>query len=385
MSNTAHFKVDTRLAALLGENYRSTEFALKELVDNAWDADAKNVWVYLPEPLTIDPILIIDDGLGMTEKELRSGYLKIASDRRTRKGERTVIHNRKVKGRKGIGKFAGLVSANIMEVSTKARGTKTTLTIHKEKLLASSKDLEKIALPMTTVPCSEGEHGTAIKLSGLSQNLSFPDASRLKQILFLEYGRQSNFNIFVNEEQLDVEDLPGETFSESSELKGVGEVGLKFTITDKVSPKQSGIAVRVNGKIIGKPQFFGLDRESEIPAKLLSRVYGEVEADSLEGDVTADWGAIIENSKTWQKLESYVRFKVLKVLKARHKSEIGVVQSRWKMEIKREVDKLPPHKRPFAAKALDKVLKRIYHQKEDSIREVIGAVLELLREVNVRT
>ena len=39
--NKANFKVDTRLTSLLGENYRSTEVALKELIDNAWDADAE--------------------------------------------------------------------------------------------------------------------------------------------------------------------------------------------------------------------------------------------------------------------------------------------------------------------------------------------------------
>jgi len=38
MAQNAHFRVDPRLAALLGENYRSTEQALKELIDNAWDA-----------------------------------------------------------------------------------------------------------------------------------------------------------------------------------------------------------------------------------------------------------------------------------------------------------------------------------------------------------
>jgi len=46
MKPMAHFKIDPRLAALLGETYRSTEQALKELVDNAWDAD--NVWINLP-------------------------------------------------------------------------------------------------------------------------------------------------------------------------------------------------------------------------------------------------------------------------------------------------------------------------------------------------
>jgi hypothetical protein len=384
MGNKAHFRVDTKLAALLGENYRSTEYALKELVDNAWDADAENVWIYLPAPLTADPIIIIDDGLGMTERELTEGYLKIASDRRTRKGERTLRFHRRVKGRKGIGKFAGLVSANVMEISTRSNGKKTKISIVKADLLSSDKDLEKIDLPMSTEACPEDQHGTAIKLTDLNQNLSFPDPNVLKQILFLEYGRQANFRIFVNEEALDVEDLPGETIIEESELNELGIVKMKFTITDKRSPKQSGIAVRVNGKIVGKPHHFGLENTDEIPVKLLSRVYGEVETDGLEDAVTADWGAIIENSKAWQKLEAFVRFRLLKALKAKHKAEIGIAQARWKLLINRELDKLPPHKRPFAATALDKVLKKFYDQKEEHVRSIIAMVFDLLKDANIR-
>ena len=58
MNEIANFKVDTRLASILGETYRSTEYALKELVDNAFDADADNVWIKLPKPLTEEPIVI---------------------------------------------------------------------------------------------------------------------------------------------------------------------------------------------------------------------------------------------------------------------------------------------------------------------------------------
>lgn len=384
MGNKAHFRVDTKLAALLGENYRSTEYALKELVDNAWDADAENVWIYLPAPLTADPILIIDDGLGMTEKEVTEGYLKIASDRRSRKGERTLKFNRRVKGRKGIGKFAGLVSANVMEISTRSNGKKTKLSIIKADLLNSDKDLEKIDLPMSIEPCPDDQHGTAIKLTDLNQNLSFPDPNVLKQLLFLEYGRQAHFRIFVNEEALDIEDLPGETVLEESDLNEVGLVKMKFTITDRRSPKQSGIAVRVNGKIVGKPHHFGLETSDEIPTKLLARVYGEVETDGLEDAVTADWGGIIENSKAWQKLEAFVRFRLLKALKAKHKAEIGVAQARWKLLIHRELDKLPPHKRPFAASALDKVLKKFYDQKDENVRAIISLVFDLLKDANIR-
>src|SRR5438309_9730321 len=108
MSTTANFRVDPRLASLLSENYRSTEQALKELVDTAWDADAVNVWITLPDGTTDSEILIRDDGLGMTDREVEQEYLSIASDRRKRKGsDRTYLKNRAGKGSKGVVNSAG--------------------------------------------------------------------------------------------------------------------------------------------------------------------------------------------------------------------------------------------------------------------------------------
>ncbi len=107
MTDSAHFSVNTRLTRLFGETYRSSEAAIKELVDNAWDADARNVWVTLPEPMSATALTIKDDGSGMTAREMRNEYLNIASDKRTRVGDRTQKFRRRIKGRKGIGKFAG--------------------------------------------------------------------------------------------------------------------------------------------------------------------------------------------------------------------------------------------------------------------------------------
>ncbi|MGH8475735.1 MAG: ATP-binding protein [Methylococcales bacterium] len=122
MSQNANFKVDPRLAKLLGESYRSTESALKELVDNARDAEATVISITLPDRMTLDPILIEDNGNGVTEQELRLEYLTVANDRRSRsKADRTPRLNRLVKGRKGIGKFAGLMVANIFESARNER------------------------------------------------------------------------------------------------------------------------------------------------------------------------------------------------------------------------------------------------------------------------
>lgn len=49
------FQVDPRLATLLSQEYSSSERALKELVDNAWDADAETRKWYLISPGGISP------------------------------------------------------------------------------------------------------------------------------------------------------------------------------------------------------------------------------------------------------------------------------------------------------------------------------------------
>src|SRR3990172_9311375 len=152
MTKTAHFQVDSRLAILLGDAYSSTEVALKELVDNAWDADASDVSITLPAPNTSGPIVIQDDGSGMTEREVRVEYLFVANDRRTRKGDRTPGKKRQVKGRKGIGKFAGLLAADVMTLETKARGVATTITVDKKKLIEAGKDIERIPIDVVPTP-----------------------------------------------------------------------------------------------------------------------------------------------------------------------------------------------------------------------------------------
>src|SRR3954468_3115189 len=101
MSQTANFSVDPRLAAILGETYTSSERALRELIDNAWDAEAKTVHINLPGILTDAPIVVTDDGTGMKEQEVRQEYLKIANPRFSRRGEQTPFLKRTVKGRRG--------------------------------------------------------------------------------------------------------------------------------------------------------------------------------------------------------------------------------------------------------------------------------------------
>src|SRR5262245_23212169 len=230
MQESAHFSVDTRLAALLGEAYRSTEAALKELVDNAWDADADNVWITLPRPLTDEPIVIRDDGSGMTASEVHREYLTIARDPRSRRGEKSPKYKRRIKGRKGIGKFAGLAAARLMNVVTVSDGKRTVLDIDKDLLLAASQDLESVPLPLRVEDATPDERGTTVTLRLLNQSLRFPHEEQMRSALVHEYGRAQDFTVFVNGMPLTIDDVPGNSHSDQRQLPVAGRVSLRFTI-----------------------------------------------------------------------------------------------------------------------------------------------------------
>ncbi len=377
MSDKANFKVDPRLASLLGETYRSTEHAVKELVDNAWDADASTISITLPEPMTANPITIEDSGSGMTEQELRNEYLVVANDRRSRKGDRTKQLKRLVKGRKGIGKFAGLMVANIMEIETTARGKTTRVVIAKDDLLNASRDLERIDLPLTVALAAEGVSGTKVKLSSLSDRFEFPQPERLKALLMTEYGREEEVQISVNGVPLGLDDLPGERFQQDETIAEAGAVRLSFKVTDGTkSLKQAGIALRVGGKIVGKPGFFGLEDDPEIPPKLLKKLYGEVEADGLSDSVTADWGDIVENSKAFHALKPVVQAHLKNAVEEVFKREVSLQRARIQRQINLRLAEMPEHRRHFAQVALEKVMKRFYGESEEKVETVASVILD---------
>ena len=379
MKTSANFTVDPRLAALLGETYRSSEQALKELVDNTWDADADNVWITLPGPMTGDFIVIRDDGVGMTTKDLQQQYLLVAGNRRTRNGDLTSIKKRKVKGRKGIGKFAGLMAAEVMTLISSAGGVATTIVIPKQEILSASKDLELIDLPLTIASCNPSQHGVTITLTHLNQSLSYPDVDSMRQLLMLEYGRETGFFIYVNGQLLSMEDLPGESFSENVELPDVGIIRLRFKVArGKQKLKNSGIALRIGGKIVGKPVFFGLDKEENIPRKLLQKVYGEVEADCLTDDVTVGWDSVIENSKAFRAVEKWVLPHLMSGVKKVWHREVSLAGARIMKRYHQRLSAMPEHRRDYAKIALERVMKRFNGESDARIATVANVVLDAL-------
>ncbi|MBF0250781.1 MAG: ATP-binding protein [Alphaproteobacteria bacterium] len=117
-------KIDPRILELLGPNlYTNIYYILAELLANAYDADAKNVYIIASK----DDIRVEDDGHGMSyEKGEVKSYLNVAAVSRTsEENAHTRSKTRRKMGRKGVGKLAALSVSENVDVLTISDGEKS--------------------------------------------------------------------------------------------------------------------------------------------------------------------------------------------------------------------------------------------------------------------
>lgn len=120
MSNFT-FNISLSVLNHLGRNlYRNFITVLGEAISNSWDADAKNVWLYIDREK--NTLIIKDDGDGMTDADFQEKFLKIGYSKR-KDGVDKTIKDRPFIGRKGIGKLALLSCAKKIHVITKTKDT----------------------------------------------------------------------------------------------------------------------------------------------------------------------------------------------------------------------------------------------------------------------
>jgi hypothetical protein len=115
--------IDVRILELLGPNlYTNIYYVLAELIANAYDADAHNVYIISED----DKIIVEDDGKGMSySKGEITKYLKVAAISRSCEEDSKTGLDRLKMGRKGVGKLAALSVSEEVHVMTIANGEKS--------------------------------------------------------------------------------------------------------------------------------------------------------------------------------------------------------------------------------------------------------------------
>ena len=185
--------------------------AIGELVSNAWDAMATNVWITIPldRPLAEDDLIEVrDNGHGMTYSDCNDAYLLIGRDRREDEGDYSRPYGnlkpRRLQARKGIGKLAGFGIANRIEVRTVAGGEMSHFALDYDQIVRSGKFVDTQGYSPETLPddgTKTGEQpGTIIALSRLKISRAIPKnqfrSSMARRFTIL--GRE--FHVFVNGE-----------------------------------------------------------------------------------------------------------------------------------------------------------------------------------------
>jgi len=376
---THRFNVSTRLALLLGESYRTIEQALKELVDNAWDADASHVTITVPDgPEVSAQIVLSDTGEGMTPEQIDKDYLRIARDRRKDRGPRTKS-GRLVKGRKGVGKFAGIIVAGHMELVTRRNGKKSTVVINRQTLENGPLDIDKIDVPVFTDEHDPADQGTTITLKDLFAHINYPTPAALRHALAPEYGRQDFMQVVINGEPLTHMQILGHKVPKTLNVTGVGQVEAEFVIADKKQIKAfRGVQIRVNGKSVGDPTMFGLDFDEQVPPKLLEHVTGELRADCLEQAATScGWTEFLESDKSVQAVFTAARDHLKAELRTVFRQQMAAAYARYVKKYGHRIDNLPEEKRERARNEINDILLR-YYGDEERIEAAIEVMLRTL-------
>ena len=200
MEKKYKIEIEARILELLGPNlYTNIYYVLAELIANAYDADAHNVYIISEE----NAIRVEDDGKGMSYKDGGiSKYLGVAKLSRTNENDSITALGRKKMGRKGIGKLAALSVSENVDIMTVANGEKSGFVLSRhpgqDGMLVSISD-DAISFQKVY------DHGTAIVMRNPEYSLHKTTDAIKRNIVNIFPLIDADFRIhIINEDKKDV-------------------------------------------------------------------------------------------------------------------------------------------------------------------------------------
>lgn len=283
--------------------YKRRDTAIAELVANAWDAGATNIWIELPgdqnySPLTSE-ISIEDDGSGMSAESVQDAYLVLGRNRRRDSvaGDDGYMSGsgRRIMGRKGIGKLAGFGIADQMTLETWQDSAMVRLPMNIEALKLDSRSMSEIELDGQVLAVrsdARSPSGTRLILRRLKHQSSI-DPDTLKMALSRRFSRsvRGQMSIFVNREPIGDPVIdwhyqaPSSGDFEKKTLLDGQEVRVQYGFSKKVLPPElQGFTIMVHGKTAQAPPFFFNVENSASGQHGTKYLTGVIEADFLDDD-----------------------------------------------------------------------------------------------------
>ena len=260
--------VDKSHLFTLGEKmYRESIEFIRELVSNAYDADATDVFVMIAD----DKITVEDNGSGMNEKGLDQ-FFTIGSEEKMTKNVSPRFGRKRI-GQFGIGKFSALSLAEQFVVQSVKGKNKYSVTFDS----AEWKKSDNWDLPISKEKISSfDKEGTKIILNKLFKKINLAEVEKyLKQSVPL---RARKFSIYLNNKKITAKTVAGKVIPIKIKTmfgKIEGEIVVALNSRDVDEP---GVECRVKQVFI-KRELFGLDKKHQ---QGTMRITGSVNADFLQ-------------------------------------------------------------------------------------------------------
>lgn len=282
--------------------------AFAELVANSWDAGATRVDITIPQKQG-KQIIIEDNGIGMTDEEFRNRWMVIAYNRVDHQGEYIEFigaNNTKIKrlvyGRNGVGRHALVCFDEYYTIETWKEGILNTYKI------AVSGGNSAFSIEKHTQSPKTGS-GTKITVNATKH---LPDPIAISKTLGYKFMFDPQFEICVNGEQIEYYNTlqPNKEDTISTEY-GELNVAIYRIPDEEKSTSNNGIAIWVNGRLVGKPSWTVGDYKIEdARRKFAIKHVVIVKADFLIDEIDYDWLSFRKTEKVQKAnkvLNTYLR------------------------------------------------------------------------------
>ncbi len=352
--------------------------AISELISNAYDAMARNVWIEIPTGRSIaqdDKIVVRDDGCGMSFDECNSFYLSVGRDRRSSQSGWTKTYkgqsHRKVQGRKGIGKLAGFGIANLISIRTIKDNEISHFALNFDELTKSADFTDAQGYSPELLPedgrSTQENPATTVTLSQLKISRVIDEqpfkSSIARRLLVLD----ENFTVHVNGTSISRQEIPFQfRFPENISEWETADLGnghqiqwwagfCKNTIPDE---EQRGFVVYVRGKLAQTPWFFDLSG-GVWGQHGMQYLTGEIQADFLDENIdliATDRGTVRWEDPTAAHLKEWGRKKIKELLEkwTDKRREAKTKSPKVTLYIK-QAERLPENERRIFKQVVDRI------------------------------
>jgi len=323
--------------------YSHVPNAIAELIANSYDADAKVVKINLYND--DKRIEVIDDGIGMDFNEINGKFLRIGRNRRKEGAGTSPSGNRKVTGKKGLGKLALFGIGDTIDIITTRKGSEEKIIVTLDwKALKNTQGGEY--KPQYRIENGvKNLQGTTIILKNLRRKSPFDKKGLAISLSKLFNLFDRDFNCFISldgDEPFEINnELKFENIDQQFEFEFpniLEDVEREFEFKDKISgkvisatkplkPGLRGITLFANGRLVNEPEFFGIPESSHV----FSYLTGWLNVDFID-DMDEDLISTNRRSLNWDLTYTEELRKFLR-------DALRIVERKWRERRRKENEK----------------------------------------------